>query len=109
MVHVICDLCERRSKIICHFIAASFCSNGDFDICQSCFDAGKRCHEASHKLLYLVMRDQVMINHLTDDAYRPRGCSGCEWAREKKIDKGLEYQELQPVHEYQRFCSGNWM
>lgn len=44
-----CDVCCRK----CHGVTyvCLTCSNGDYDLCQSCFDRGIHCRDAAHVLI----------------------------------------------------------
>lgn len=43
-----CDICNKQTTSITY--NCLICYNGDFDLCQQCFDAGNHCNESSHLL-----------------------------------------------------------
>jgi hypothetical protein len=71
MAHVICDLCERRSKILCHFIAASFAVMAILTFVNLALMLASVVARLliNCSIWHLVMGDLVMIDHLTDDSY----------------------------------------
>lgn len=52
------------------------CNDDDFDVCFSCFDAGKRCHDANHVLKVYFLGD----THYSFPQFSP-------WVAEKKTPK----------------------
>lgn len=47
-MYIICTLCAGRCWT--HSYTCKVCDDGNFDLCQACFEAGKHCEEDSHWL-----------------------------------------------------------
>lgn len=55
-----CDQCCRR-RVEPPFFHCNTCENGDFDICQACYEQGKHCYDASHLLVELLRVGSLIV------------------------------------------------
>lgn len=85
---IVCDHCAQQisssegtaSSTIAQYYKCDYCDHGDFDVCVSCFENGKRCRDEAHTLhntsvtSVLVQHVQGLVDFLSD--YADEGDAG---------------------------------
>ena len=77
-----CDFCEKSNLRIYHH--CQICANGDFDLCEDCFDQHKSCKDKSHLLsepysaveMDLIIPDQEIKTFVEWELEKTTGKSG---------------------------------
>ena len=90
----VCDVCESYIRQEQSFHHCNICGDGDFDICEECHAAGKRCHDASHVLLHHRVRGDAIVDAKTGNLVRYlvfRSCPGCTWDRSDRPQEDSEW------------------
>jgi hypothetical protein len=102
----ICDRCDNDIVDNDTYFRCEFCHYGDFDICQSCFDIGERCHVQCHYLFHLALQGEISIDLATVKVYYGRCRSHSkylpfEWENQKNTSGCIDDQFPQTRHEYE--------
>jgi hypothetical protein len=102
----ICDHCDRYILDEEAFYHCSQCGSGDYDICENCFSAEKRCSNEEHILLHHRLRGDAIVDADTGNLIQYTDfstCPGCYWNRNGKPqdDRFFEYETF-PDDSYMR-------
>jgi len=60
-----CDTCNEEIDLGEYYHHCLICNDGDLDLCQSCIDGGKTCHDAAH-----VLERRLAVEYI---------CPGCAY------------------------------
>ena len=102
----ICDHCGSYILDEQTFHHCAQCDAGNYDICERCFTAGKRCKDEQHVLLHWRLRGDAVVEadtsnlvHYTDF----HDCPGCTWNKngQPEDDSFFTYESF-PDDSYMR-------
>jgi Heterokaryon incompatibility protein (HET) len=110
----ICDPCNNDIVENDTHFHCEFCHNGNFDICQSCFGIGERCHVQCHRLFHLALQGEISTDLATVKVYYRRCRSHprylpLEWGNQKNTSDSINDQFPQPRHGYESLPGRNYI
>lgn len=93
---VCCNNCEKTIPDM-HY-HCSTCDDGDFDLCQTCVDAGVSCYSGDHWLIKRTTRNGVLVQSTTE-TIAPKVKEEKEESKAEPIVETPEEAEVEPKAE----------
>lgn len=84
MSNICCDTCDKVVDLEAYYHHCPICEDGNFDLCQSCVDGGRKCHDAAHIL------DKTFA--------KTAACPGCAYKRSQ--DQVLDQADIRSLDQY---------
>ena len=67
---VYCNVCDKPAAN--EHYHCTICDNGDYDLCQSCVEAGHHCPGEGHWLVKRTIKDGRVVNSTTETVSKPK-------------------------------------